>query len=68
MVLSELRRDDDTVVSLVPGMQLISIVGFPLHKPLTTGLSRSCHRIIARLRPNDGTVALADAIRWPRII
>lgn len=66
--ITELRRADDAVVSRVPGMQLISLVGFPLQKHRTTGLSRFCHRIIARLGPNDGTVALADAIRWPGVI
>ena len=68
MVFTELHRADEAVVSLVPGMQLISLVGLPLQKHLTIGLSRFCHRIIGRLGPNDGTVALADTIRWPGAI
>ena len=66
--LTELRRAAAFPVALPPAMQLISLVGFPLQKHLTTGLSRFCHRIIGRLGPNDGTVALADAIRWPGAI
>lgn len=60
-----LRRGNPVPFELVPGMPLINIVGFPLRRHLTTPLSRFCHRIISRLGPNDGTVLLEDALRWP---
>jgi hypothetical protein len=63
--LTDLRHGPGIPVALVPEMRLISLVGFPLRKHLTTALSRFCHRIMTRFGPNDGSVVLADAIRWP---
>lgn len=50
---------------LPPWLRLVSVLGFPLRRHLTTPLSRFCHGIIARHGPNDGTVPLADARLWP---
>lgn len=52
-------------VRLPTHMKLWSFVGFPLRAHLATPHSRFCNRIIARLGPNDGTVLLSDALKWP---
>jgi hypothetical protein len=44
---------------------MISLVGFPLRRHLTTSFSRFCHRTLSKWGPNDGTVLLSDLIRWP---
>jgi hypothetical protein len=64
--ITELRRDHHpAAVTLIPGLPLLSLIGFPLQRHLTARLSRFCHGIISRLGPNDGTVLLTDAIQWP---
>jgi len=52
-------------VQLPPRMRLLSLVGFPLRRHLTTRHSRFCHRTLARWGPNDGTISLADLLNWP---
>jgi hypothetical protein len=36
-----------------------------LARHFSTPFSRFCHRRIAPLGPNDGTVLLTDILRWP---
>ena len=50
---------------LPPTMRMISLVGFPLRRHMTTPFSRFCHRTLSKWGPNDGTVLLSDLIRWP---
>lgn len=53
---------------LLPAMQLINLVGFPLRGHLTNGFMRRCHKIISARGPNDGGVLLAEACRLPGLI
>ncbi|CAN5852585.1 hypothetical protein BH11VER1_BH11VER1_15160 [soil metagenome] len=46
-------------------LRLVSFVGFPLRRHLSTMLSRFSHRVIAPHGPSDGTVPLADLLSWP---
>ncbi len=50
---------------LLPAMQLINIIGFPLRRHLTNGFMRRCHQFISPRGPNDGGVLLADACLLP---
>jgi len=50
---------------LPPAMRMISLVGFPLRRHMSTPFSRFCHRTLTAWGPNDGTVLLSDAIHWP---
>ena len=67
--IADLRRGEGSPLSaplrLPPHLRLISLVGFPLARHFSTPFSRFCHRRIAPLGPNDGTVLLADLLRWP---
>jgi hypothetical protein len=49
-------------------MKMLSLVGFPLRRHMTTRHSRFCHRTLSVWGPNDGTIALADLIGWPGVI
>jgi len=51
-----------------PNLKMISVVGFPLRRHLTTLFSRFCHRTLARWGPNDGTILLSDLLDWPEDI
>jgi len=55
-------------VRLLPMMQLINIVGFPLRRHLTNGFMRRCHQFISPQGPNDGGVLLSEACRLPGFI
>lgn len=55
----------DFSVALPPKMKLVSLVGFPLRRHLTTPFSRFCHRTLAAWGPNDGTTLLSDLRGWP---
>jgi len=46
-------------------LRMLSLVGFPLRRHMTTRHSRFCHRTLAAWGPNDGTVSLEDILRWP---
>jgi len=67
--ISELRHGPPSKLNfpLCPpsGMRMISLLGFPLRRHMTTPFSRFCHRTLSAWGPNDGTVLLSDAIHWP---
>ncbi|HEX5217923.1 MAG TPA: hypothetical protein VFZ59_00005, partial [Verrucomicrobiae bacterium] len=46
-------------------LRMLSLVGFPLRKHMTTRHSRFCHQRLSLWGPNDGTVSLADVVQWP---
>lgn len=49
-------------------MKMLSLVGFPLRRHMTTPFSRFCHRTLTPSGPNDGTTSLADLTAWPGMI
>ena len=51
--------------SVPSSMKMLSLVGFPLQRHMTTPFSRFCHRILAATGPNDGTTLLSDLNAWP---
>lgn len=55
----------DFAVPLPPWMKMLSLVGFPLRRHMTTGFSRFCHRTLAAHGSNDGTTTLVDVLDWP---
>jgi hypothetical protein len=55
-------------LTLPPGMQFLSIAGFPLRRHLSNGFMRRCHGFIAAAGPNDGGVLLADVCRLPGLL
>ena len=55
----------DFPVSLPPSLKLLSLVGFPLQRHMTTCFSRFCHRTLTTQGPNDGTTSLVDVLAWP---
>jgi len=55
----------DFPVAVPLSMRLVSVVGFPLRRHLTTPFSRFCHRTLAAWGPNDGTTLLSDLRGWP---
>lgn len=67
--ISELRHDPPSMLNLPPrlpcSMRMISLVGFPLRRHMTTPFSRFCHRTLSAWGPNDGTVLLSDVSQWP---
>jgi hypothetical protein len=67
--LSDLRRFPgcslDFPLTLPAHLRAIHVIGFPLRRHLRTGLARRCHARLASFGPNDGSILLADALRWP---
>ena len=67
--LADLRRYPgcalDFPLTLPAHLRAIHVVGFPLHRHLRNGLARRCHARLAAHGPNDGSILLADAPRWP---
>lgn len=67
--ISELRHGPPSTLNFPlrppPGMRMISLVGFPLRRHMTTPFSRFCHRTLSAWGPNDGTVLLSDVSQWP---
>jgi hypothetical protein len=67
--ISELRHAPPSTLNFPlrppPGMRMISLVGFPLRRHMTTPFSRFCHRTLSACGPNDGTVLLSDVSQWP---
>jgi hypothetical protein len=53
---------------ILPGMQLITIVGFPLRRHLANGFMRRCHKVLCPRGPNDGGMVLADVCRMPGLV
>jgi hypothetical protein len=68
----DLRRERggplDFDLRLPPHVQLISIVGFPLRKHMTSGLARRCYDRVALHGPNDGVIVLSDVCAQPGLI
>jgi hypothetical protein len=62
--VTDMRRDGNGLLAsplrLPPTLKLVTLIGFPLHRHMTTRFSRFCHRILAPAGPNDGTTSLAD--------
>ena len=62
--VSDLRHGGDAPLGFAfrppDSMRMVSLIGFPLHRHMTTGFSRFCHRTIGSYGPNDGTTILAD--------
>jgi hypothetical protein len=58
----------DFELELAPHMQLISIVGFPQRRHMTSGLGRRCYDRMARHGPNDGVIVLADVCAQPGLL
>jgi len=70
--LRDLRREPgcplDFELRLPAHLQMISIVGFPLRRHLTSGMARRCHRRLAACGPNDGVIVLSDVCAQPGLI
>jgi len=58
----------DCSLSLPPSIKLVSLIGFPLRRHMTTRFSRFCHRTLATQGPSDGTTLLSDLGTWPGAI
>jgi hypothetical protein len=52
-------------VHIPDSMKVLTLIGFPLHRHLSTRFSRFCHRKLAPFGPNDGTTLLADLLSIP---
>ncbi len=67
--LEDLRRFPgcplDFPLILPHGLRAIHVLGFPLKRHLYNGLVRRCHTRVEAYGPNDGSIILADALRWP---
>ncbi len=67
--LADMRRYPgcalDFPLTLPAHLRAIHVVGFPLRRHLRNGLARRCHARLAAFGPNDGSILLADAARWP---
>ena len=70
--VTDLRRGRGTPLDGAPrlplSLWLVTLIGFPLRRHLTTRFSRFCHRTLAEHGPNDGTTSLADVAAWPGTI
>ena len=70
--MRDLRREPsgplDFDLRLPAHMRLISIVGFPLRKHMTSGLARRCYDRVAAHGPNDGVIVLRDVCAQPGLI
>jgi hypothetical protein len=69
-IAREMGCDPKSILSedleIPPHMQMIHVVGFPLHCHMTSPLARRMHRRIASQGPNDGGgIRLADVLRLP---
>lgn len=55
----------DFPLTLPAQLRAIHVVGFPLRHHFHNGLARRCHARLESFGPNDGSILLADAPRWP---
>ena len=55
----------DFPLTLPAHLRAVHVIGFPLRRHLRTGLARRCHARLSAFGPNDGSILLADAPRWP---
>lgn len=60
--------DLDFELKLPAQLRLISIVGFPLRRHMTSGVGRRCFDRLAPFGPNDGVIILADVCAQPGLI
>jgi len=62
--VSDLRHGDNAPLNFAfqppECMRMVSLIGFPLHRHMTTRFSHFCHRTLSKHGPNDGTTSLAD--------
>lgn len=67
--LQDLRRYPgcalDFPLTLPAQLHAIHVVGFPLRQHFHNGLARRCHARLEAFGPNDGSILLSDAPRWP---
>jgi hypothetical protein len=49
-------------------LEPIHVIGFPLSQHMTNRLTCTLRQRIAALGPNDGSILLADACRWPGVV
>lgn len=67
--LQDLRRIPgcalDFPLTLPTQLRAVHVMGFPLRQHLHNGLVRRCHSRLEVFGPNDGSILLADAPRWP---
>lgn len=70
--LGDLRRSPggllEAEVEIPAHLRMISVVGFPQRRHLTSAMARRCHRRLAVHGPNDGVILLADACALPGLI
>jgi hypothetical protein len=70
--MRDLRREKggplDFALRLPAHLQMISVVGFPLRRHMTSGLGRRCYDRVAAFGPNDGVIVLADACSQPGVV
>jgi hypothetical protein len=55
----------DFTPCLPASTMVLSLVGVPLRRHLTSRFARFCHRRLSVFGPNDGTTSLADLLNWP---
>ena len=58
----------DCELRLPAHLQLLSLVGFPLRRHMTSGLGRRCYDRVACHGPNDGVIVLSDVCAQPGLI
>jgi hypothetical protein len=67
--VTDLRQGRGTLLDLparpAPAMKLVSVMGFPLRRHISSRYSRFCHRTLSAHGPNDGTTSLSDLQDWP---
>jgi hypothetical protein len=55
----------DFPLTLPAHLRTVHVVGFPLRQHFHNGLARRCHARLETYGPNDGSILLSDAPRWP---
>jgi hypothetical protein len=58
----------DGELRLPAHLTLVNVVGFPLREHFEHAFSRRCHRRLAPLGPNDGSLVLADVCALPGLL
>lgn len=68
----DLRREPgaplDFELELPAHLRMISLVGFPLRRHMTSGMGRRCFDRLAPYGPNDGVIVLDDVCAQPGLI
>jgi hypothetical protein len=55
----------DFELQLPQHIRMITIAGFPLREHLSSPIARRCHRRLAHLGPNDGSLVMSDVCALP---